>query len=212
MGAIQSLRFVHTAIATEARALEARALSSELDGLDEAFAWFARLSKLHTDGEEVGLFPALEERVPNSGATFLHDHDEEEALFAEILELLPRARGGDGEAVARLRRQCIALTEHLVPHIDKENGWVLPLVEEHFTPPEQGAMVGRILSTIGPEDMARAVPWIMNRISHDQRVAYATVLSNAMPPPVFEACKGWLSEGLPSDVHAALAEAVPAIR
>lgn len=216
-GPIDSLRFVHEAILNEAAALEALAASATpadprgLEELETRYAYLSRLVDLHTKGEEKGLFPKLAERHGQLPAPYLHDHVQEHALFAEILELITAAKGGDEQALVRLRRQTVALAEHATAHITKENELVLPLVAELFSPPEQGAMVGEILSTIGPEDMAKAVPFIINGCPLEMAAAYVGVLAHAMPAPAFEAAKGWIAAGVDEQRVAAIKVQVPAL-
>jgi len=201
---INALRFVHTAIQVEAEQLEeaCRVASSPAAAgeLAPRFAFLAEVIDYHTSGEEIGLFPALVERAPRIADTYLFDHEEEETLLKEINGLVTAcAAGGSEEDLTRLRRQSVALAEHITSHIRKENELILPAVEDQFTPPEQGAMVGKILSAIPQEKMALAVPWVVERQSPEVAEAYVRSLMMAMPPPVFTAAKGWIQGGVPAE-------------
>jgi len=213
-GPIDSLRFVHAAILAEADGIEAAAAAAtpaDVGALRDRVAYFSNLVNLHTKGEEVGLFPKLAERHGQLPAPYLHDHEDERALFAEILELCDACQKDDAAALARLRRQTIALNAHASSHIAKENTLVIPLVGELFSPEEQGAMIQQILSTISPEEMAKAVPFIVSRCNLDMAAAYVGALAGAMPPPVFEKAKGWIADGVDADKVAALKQKVPAL-
>jgi hypothetical protein len=104
----------------------------------------------------------------------------------------------------RLRRQTIALTEHLALHSRKEDELITPLVEEHFSPPEQASMLQEILAAIPRAEMSTGVPWIVSRQEPDDREAYVRGLMAAMPAPAFEAAKGWIRDGIPADQWADL--------
>jgi len=213
-GPIDSLRFVHAAILAEADGIEAAAAAAtpaDIAALRERVAYFSNLVHLHTKGEEIGLFPKLAERHGQLPALYLYDHEHERALFAEILELCDACQKDDAGALARLRRQTVALNAHTSSHIAKENELVIPLTGELFSPAEQGAMVQEILSTIGPEEMATAVPFIVSRCNLEMAAAYVGVLASAMPPPVFEKAKGWIAGGVDADKVAALKQKVPAL-
>ena len=214
-GPIDSLRFVHEAILAEADAIEAAVAEAgspaDAGELAARVAYYGSLVDRHTRGEEIGLFPALAEKVPGLAEAYVFDHRDERELFEELAGLFERCAGGDADALSRLRRQVVALSEHVHSHVRKENELVLPLVHEHFTPPEQGAMVQKILSTIPPEDMQVAVPWIVSRLRTETAVAYVRVLEGAMPPPVFAAAKGWLRNGLSAERWGALGAEIPSL-
>ena len=113
------------------------------------------------------------------------------------------------DALARLRRGIVALSTHAHSHVAKENELILPRVAELFAVEEQAKIVGDILSAFTPEDTAAAVPWIVTRLDADTAAAYVGVLSHAMPPPVFEAAKGWIRSGIRDEQWTALTERAP---
>lgn len=199
---IDALRFVHTAICVEVRDIEQEAHEQSPDAatLVERIEFIARIIDLHTKGEEVGLFPALRERVPHVDDPYLFDHREEKELLDELREVARAcADGGTEGDWQRLRRQTVALVEHVDAHVGKENGLILPLVAEHFAPPEQAEMVGKIVGTIGPQDMQAAMPWVVRCQAPDDAEAYVRGLMRAMPPQAFAAAKGWIEGGVPAE-------------
>jgi hypothetical protein len=214
-GPIDSLRFVHAAILTEADELEAAIGGTDDPAVAGALAdrleFFGQLVDGHTRGEEVGLFPPLVERDPALAETYLFDHVEERELFATLGSLCRSCRDGDADALPRLQREIVALAVHAHSHVGKENELVLPRVGELFSPEQQGRMVGDILSAFTPEETARSVPWIVARLDADTAAAYVGVLSAAMPPPVFEAAKGWIRDGISAEQWSALTERAPAL-
>jgi hemerythrin-like domain-containing protein len=214
-GPIDSLRYVHAAILAEAddlEALVAGATTPETAGaLADRLDFFGHLVTAHTEGEEIGLFPPLVERDAAIAETYLIDHAEERALFAELSSLAARCASGDTEALDRLRREIVALATHAHSHVGKENELILPRVSQLFSAEEQAAMVGRILSTFTPEDTARGVPWIVARLDPEAAAAYVGALSAAMPPPVFDAAKGWIRAGISDEQWDALVERVPTL-
>lgn len=210
-GPISGVRFVHAAICTEVEAIE-RAAASDTDVGDalERITFLARTVKLHTDGEEASIFPALEEKMPAVAAAYLFDHDDEDALFAELLRLGDDLKTRDTvEKRARLRRQTIALTEHLVPHIRKEDTLVTPLLERLFSPAEQGALIGKMLAGFSPADMAKVLPWIIRSISPDDREQYLRMMKGAMPPERFAGVTGWIKAGVDGAVWDDLRRRLP---
>ena len=212
---IDSLRFVHAAIVAEVDDLESAIQGAsgpaEAGELTERIDYFGRLVNSHTSGEEVGLFPRLIERDETYAETYLFDHVEERKLFAELVELARACEGGSDDALERLRREIVVLSTHAHAHIAKENELVLPRVASLFSPEEQGQIVGQILSTFTPEETAAAVPWIIARLDADVAAAYVNVLANVMPPPAFEAAKGWIQGGISAEQWRALTERAPVL-
>ena len=214
-GPIDSLRFVHTAILTEADDLEsligAASTPSDAGALAERIAYFGHLVDLHTNGEEVGLFPPLVERDEAIAETYLFDHVEERASFAKLTGLSERCQSDDVDALHAMRREIVALVTHVHSHVGKENDLILPRVGDLFSPEEQGQMIGAMLSTFTPEDTATSVPWIVARLEPDAAAAYVNVLAHAMPPPVFEMAKGWIRDGITDQQWSSLVERAPVV-
>lgn len=215
-GPIDSLRYVHTAIEVEAARLETRALEAsspaDASALAEDLAWLGELIGYHTRGEEAGLFPPLAEKLPHVHDTYLFDHVEERELLARLEKNCAACSGSNGEAaLAELKRDAVALNAHAKSHIHKENDLILPLVHEHFPPPDQAKMIQAILATIPPEKMAKAVPWIVERQGPEEAAAYVRVLMHAMPEPVFAQAKTWIRAGIDAQRWADLTNRIPAL-
>jgi len=210
-GPISGVRFVHAAICTEANAIErAAATDGGLGDALERITFLARTVKLHTDGEEASIFPALEEKMPAVAAGYLFDHDEEDALFAELLRLGDDLKARDSvDTRTRFRRQTVALTEHLLPHIRKEDTLVTPLLERLFTPPEQGALIGKMLAGFSPTDMAKVLPWIIRSVSADDREQYLRMMKGAMPPERFTGVAGSIKAGVDDAIWDELRRRLP---
>jgi len=157
-GPIDGLKFAHTAIERELTDLDrlvTKATSpADAAALADRFAFLERFCEGHTKGEEIGLFPTLDEKVPKLSQTYLFDHGDERAAFARIHADLARCTTDDADALPRLRSEVSKLADHVIRHIRKENELVIPLVHELFSVPEQGAIVQKVVSAFPPADMA----------------------------------------------------------
>ena len=215
----EGVRFIHAAIDTDVRALEAEAFAAETDAQLDAFAahfaLFHRIVKTHNDGEEALLFPELEKRLPRVAATYLFDHKDEAALFGAIGEQVTAARAASGTArageLAKLRRHAVALTEHVTTHVRKENELITPLVIELFSPPEQGALVQAMIGAFSPELLAKALPWIIANIVFSEQCAYVDMMQRVMPPERFPTACGWIKAGIGDGAWSAIAAKVPGV-
>jgi hypothetical protein len=213
------VRFIHIAICREVREIEAQAATAdspdELTALGARLTRFGAINKAHTDGEEAGLYPELEKRAPHVGRAYLHDHREDHELFGDFSQRIALAREATGATrpglLAAMRRQSIALTEHVLPHVHKEDTLITPLVCELFTPAEQGAQIGKMMGGFPPELLAQAVPWMITQISPDDRIAYVRMIQVVMPPERFTVACGWIRGGVTSDVWSGITAAVPGI-
>jgi hypothetical protein len=105
-GPIDSLRFVHTALVREITDLDrlvADARTAEQAAvLGDRFAFLEKLSEGHTQGEEIGLFPDLDAKIPSLSKTYLFDHVDERAAFARIRASIDACRKGDAAALTPL--------------------------------------------------------------------------------------------------------------
>ena len=91
-----------------------------------------------------------------------------------------------------MRRQTIALTEHVLPHVHKEDTLITPLLVEHFTPAEQGAQIGRMMADFPPEVMARTMPWMIGHLDPDDRVAYVGMIQKISRRSASPIACGWI--------------------
>jgi hypothetical protein len=186
---LRGIRFIHDAICREAEDLERCAKDGPLD--PDRVALFEKILRMHAKGEELALFPAIEERAGDVVAPYLLDHREEEEIFAGLR--------GPGYA-----RAATLLSEHLRLHIKKENEILTPLMERLMTPPEQGAHLGKMMSVFTPADMGEVLPWMLNWLSVEERRAYVGMMEKAMPPDRVQGILGMLRAKLSPEVWQSL--------
>jgi hemerythrin-like domain-containing protein len=197
---LRGVRFIHKALQHEARAIDqaARDPASDPAALVGRVAFFHRISKIHHASEEGSIFPDLEARRPGIAATFLVDHAEDVPLLEEITRL---AKSG---ARQELAQKTAILKDTLRIHVKKEEEILVPLAESIFTPAEQVAQVGKMMSAFPAQDMKEIMPWLVGALELDDRVAYVGMVKHAMPPDRFEVVAGWLKESLGADAWSAI--------
>jgi hypothetical protein len=209
----QGIRFIHIAIKREAQAIEAEAARvespDELAALGERVARFGQINKLHTDGEEASMYADLERKLPHVRAAYLHDHTEDHELFEDFGQRIRAAATATAatrnDMLAKMRRQSIALTEHVIPHVTKEDMLITPLMVELFTPAEQGAQIGRMMAGFGPDVLARALPWLVGHLDFEDRCAYVGMIQRVMPAERFPVACGWIRDGLGAEAWSPVA-------
>lgn len=207
------VRFIHTAMRSEAAAIE-QAAHEPVPDLKQVGEWIdhlAHVNEIHTSGEEEFLFPLLDAKVGKMSPVYLLDHEDEKATFAELRSLADALQKGDpaDSRLARLRRQTVVLHEHLRSHIHKEETIVVPLLEQHATEAEQAQAVAGVISAIPREDMPALLPWIFRALTPADQAIYATEMLKGMPPPMHAVAGGWVKAGIPTADWTALSKAVP---
>jgi hypothetical protein len=216
MSPIDMIRFVHTAISLEVDSIELAcaeaSTAADATALAERVALLARVVTGHTNAEEQSVFPALDERAPHVSATYLFDHADERELFETFASAARDAASTpDAPHLARLGRLGVALTEHLVPHIRKENELVLPLVAKLFSPPEQVGIVQKLLGAIPPPEMLVAAGWMAGKLPADDRARWLEGVARTAPPAALAAVARSVRAALDDGAWADLGGRVPAL-
>lgn len=215
---IAGIRFIHTAIRRETADIEriaGTAVTPEVAAsLSRKIDFLTLQIHLHTDGEATAIFPSIETKENNIAVHYLHDHAEEEKLLAAVKELstvLEKESAGPRitEARTELLRNAIALRYHAWLHSIKEEQIIVPLVQKHFSPPEQGGIVQQVIGKYRPDQLSQTIPWTINWLDPDDREAYVRVMQKGMPPQAFNALKDWLRTGTPAEVWSDLQKRVP---
>ena len=210
-GPLRSLVFVHTALRNELNELAnlAHAVArseNDIEVLKERFDWATYALHYHAAGEDAALFPAIEAKHPGVAMTFDDDHQTDDALVAEIKQLLEAANVQDN--LGRIARLADQLADRASLHMDKEERLLVPFVEEHFSMEEQGAILGGMMQAFPPEFMLKGVPWIFSHLDESLRISYATALKGAMPAEPFAMHMSNVEKLLASDEWAPIAAAI----
>ncbi len=194
-GPIRALRFIHDAIRAEYALLDdavsGYTTPGQASAIVEPVKMLTRLIRGHVHGEDAGYFPALEAKAGPITKPFSMDHDDEGARLDALDACVDRCAAGGTQADLIELKRSIAIEGAIIDqHMAKEERLLWPLTEELFTPPEQGAIVGAIIAVIPREEMPVLVPWIMQRQTDADALAYVAVLEKAMPPPAFTMIMG----------------------
>ena len=210
-GPLRSLVFVHTALRNELNDLAnlAHAVArseNDIEVLKERFDWATYALHYHAAGEDAALFPAIEAKHPGVAMTFDDDHQTDDALVAEMKQLLEATNAQDN--LSRIARLADQLADRASLHMDKEERLLVPFVEEHFSMEEQGAILGGMMKAFPPEFMLKGVPWIFSHLDESLRISYATALKRAMPAEPFAMHMSNVEKQLGSDEWAPIAAAI----
>ncbi|MFZ5481802.1 MAG: hemerythrin domain-containing protein [Myxococcota bacterium] len=208
------IRFVHAAIIRSAAGLRTDAHEVDLATLLERAEILGRVVELHTRGEEVSVLPAVAERAPDVAAPFVADHEDGEALLAEIVALARTSRTGarvpdaDDDAA---RETIAAFATHVLQHAEGEEERLVPALERLFSPAEQVELMRKLWSTFSPVQFAAVVPWILEHLDPAQRVTYLRDLHDEMEPEPFARIRDLVRRQLPAHVVNAISAELPSV-
>ena len=204
---IRSIRYIHKAIQVDTQRFEdeaGRLAPDDMDGagdLARRFDFLAGVVKTHEEGEEIGIFPLIDERVYPVSAPYLLDHRTGQLHMREMLEAFERlATMRDMEErtglLRQVGRQAIVLNAAVILHIRKEEDLLAPLIEEHFTVEQQGDIVKAVVAHFTPEQQQVVLPWIVKAQTLDDREAFLRGMMAVMPPSVFRMVLSWAQAAL----------------
>lgn len=181
---IDAVRAVHNAFRADMAAIDAAALAAArgapgLTATVERFRFLNEVLEWHAEGEEIAIFPALEEVAPLVAEAYEKDHRGLDAAF-ETLSNAVSARDEIGTA-----RATAAFKFHLDLHLDKEDAHLYRIIRERLSVPDQGKAIGTMAAGAPPERNPEVVAWMFPLLGHDDREVMIRTWQMVMPPEVF---------------------------
>ena len=197
-GPIDAIMAIHNAFRRDMAAIDAAALAAARGKPDftatiERFRFFNDVLVWHAHGEELAIFPALEEVAPSVAEAYVKDHRGLDAAF-DALSVAVSARDSLETA-----RATAAFKFHLDIHLAKEDTHVYRLIRERVSLPDQGKAVGVMSSTIPPERFPEVIAWMFPLIGPDDRENMTRVWQMLMPSEVFAGVRQLIQKSLGDD-------------
>ena len=195
---VDAIRAIHNAFRNDMVQIDAAAFDSArgIGGLNatiERFRFFNEILNWHARGEELAIFPALENVAPLVAEAYVKDHRGLDSAFEELntsysaLDTLKTAR-----ATAAFRF-------HLNIHLYKEDTHLYRIFKERIPVPDQGKAVGMMAGTIPPERFPDVVEWLFPLIGNDDRENMTRIWQMVMPTPAFAGVKELIKMSVGSD-------------
>ena len=184
------MRIVHSALRRDLqRAREALTRVPPPDerqraAIAEHLGWLMAFLEAHHRSEDVGLYPVVREREPGAAALLDDMARDHEAIAPAIVELeRAAARCADGDECEPLVDALDAVTDVLLPHLQREEDEVMPVVSRAITNAEWRAIEQRDhLDGTSMAQLGREGHWLIDDASADDR---ARVLGLVPPVPRF---------------------------
>jgi len=183
-GPIDAVRAIHNAFRQDITLIDAAALDAArgkpgLESTVERFRFFNEVLEWHAHGEEMAIFPALEEVAPSVAEAYEKDHRGLDAAF-DALSKTVSARDPLETA-----RATAAFRFHLDLHLAKEDTHLYRIIKERVSVPDQGKAVGIMAGGVPADRHPEFVAWLYPLMGDDDRENMTRIWQMAMPPEAF---------------------------
>ena len=206
---IDAVRAIHNAFRNDMEHIDAAALDSArgkegLGATVERFRFFNEVLVWHAHGEELAVFPVLENVAPLVAEAYVKDHRGLDAAFDELNRSYS---SGDPLQTARATA---AFRFHLNMHLGKEDTHLYRIFKERVSLPEQGKAIGIMASKVPQERFSELVAWLFPLVGLDDRETMVHIYQMMMPEPVFASTKELIKKAIGSD-WAELTQRIPTL-
>ncbi len=166
--------------------------AAEVKAAGAEFADMIQFLREHAENENLVQMPPLEERSPGATRRMAEDHERLEKIIDQLEADWEKAAAAADPHVEgyRLYRGFNRFLADYLAHMDMEEGEVTETVYRHFTDPEIGAMVGKIVARISPQDMAMMLRYMLPGMNDSERGVFLLNLKAGAPPQVFAGVQG----------------------
>jgi hypothetical protein len=183
-GPLDAITAMHNGFRKDMEGIDAAALGIArgepgLEAALERFRFCNYVLEVHAHGEEIAIFPAVEEVAPLVAEAYEKDHRGLDAAFEALNEAVT---AGDALATARA---AAAFKFHLDIHLYKEDTHLYRIVRERIPVPDQGKAVGIMAAEMPPERQPDFIAWLFPLIGDDDRENMLRIQQMVLPPDVF---------------------------
>lgn len=195
---IDAIRAIHNAFRNDLKRIDTAALNSARgnEGLVATIERFRFLNEVlvwHANGEELAIFPVLENVAPLVAEAYVKDHRCLDSAF-DTLSKSYSARDN-----LQIARSTAAFRFHLNIHLYKEDTHLYRIFKERVSLPEQGKAIGIMSSTVPKERFPELVAWMFPLIGHEDRENMTRIWQMVMPAPTFAGVKELIKKAIGSD-------------
>ncbi|MEI6293124.1 MAG: hemerythrin domain-containing protein [Methanomicrobiales archaeon] len=195
---IDAIRAIHNAFRNDIWQIDTAALDSAkgIEGLAstiERFRFFNEILVWHAKGEELAIFPALENVAPMVAEAYVKDHRGLDTAFEELNNSYSE------QDTLKTARATAAFRFHLNIHLEKEDTHLYRIFRERISLGDQGKAVSIMASTIPPERFPDVVGWLFPLIGNDDRENMIRIWQMVLPTPAFAGVKKLIEKSVGSD-------------
>ena len=206
-GPLDLVRCIHNAFRRDLFQIDALTFNLAKNGgnMTDIFDRLEIVSEIldyHAQGEEVAVFPALDNLIPHVSQAYFLDHRE----LDKMVDNLQTMR--DKPDPLTTARATAVLESHLRIHLNKEDAHLYPLLAEQTTESEQIEIGRKMSGKVPPERFPSLVQWLLPLLDFDDRVVITMGWMKMMPPQVFANLKPVMKKLMAQD-WVALTKRIP---
>lgn len=149
-----------------------------LKDFQEQFRLVWLMYQVHSDAEDVMVFPALEEKGKGGNISHFYTMDHKLIVnhFKNIASILDKMSqmtvcSVHHELGTKLQDMCHSMQQVLVDHINHEEIEIWPLFRSNFSVEEQEKIAGSMLGRTRAEILQDMIPWLMGSLSLEEHQA-----------------------------------------
>jgi hypothetical protein len=204
---IDAVTAIHNAFRRDMADIDAAALAAAggqpgLEATVERFRFFNEVLEWHAHGEELAIFPALEDVAPLVAEAYEKDHRGLDAAF-DALSNAVSARDPLESA-----RATAAFKFHLDIHLDKEDTHLYRIIRERVSLADQGKALGVMAGEVPQDRVPEFVSWMFPLLGHDDRENMTRIWQMVMPPEAFRGAMQLVRQAIDDD-FAELSRRIP---
>ena len=184
VGPIDAVVAIHNAFRADITGIDSAALAAArgkpgLSANIERFRFFNEVLAWHAHGEELAIFPALEDVAPLVAEAYEKDHRGLDRAFDALSNAV------SVRDAVETARATAAFKFHLDLHLAKEDTHLYRIIKERVSVPDQGKAVGVMAGTIPPDRSPEFIAWMFPLLGDQDRENMTRVWKMVMPAEVF---------------------------
>jgi hypothetical protein len=168
----------------------------DLDATIDRFRFFGEMLAWHAEGENRGIFPALEPVVPFIVTAYELDHRGLDLAFDGLTAAV------DARDAIEIARSTAAFKFHLEMHLYKEDVDLYPVLAEQLSTSEVADAVGVFTDALPVDRFGDFVRWLFPLVTTEERARVAQVWQAAMPPDMFAGTMGLVERTIGDEYRA----------
>ena len=183
---IDVIPVIHNALRADMAAIDGEAFAAArgTPGLiltEERLRFFNEILGFHAQGEELGIFPALEAVAPLVAASYAMEHrglDNASLVLGDAISVHDKLRTARASAAFKF---------HLDLHLAKEETHLYPIFQERVSVPDQAQAVRLMVGVLPPERHPEFIAWMFPLLGNDDRETMIRIWQMGMPDDIFAA-------------------------
>ena len=193
-----AIRAIHNAFRNDLKQIDAAALEAARgkEGLAttiERFYFFNEVLVWHAHGEELSVFPMLDNVTPLVSEAYLKDHRGLDLAHFTL------SKWYSSHDLLQIARATAAFRFHLNMHLDKEDTHLYRIFKERVSLPERVKAGGIMAGEVPQERFPEFVAWMFPLMGNDDRENMIRIWQMVMPAPVFTGAKELIKMAIGSD-------------